>query len=69
MVKVKASQAPSKFNEWVEYVRSKEAAVIVTGPEGDLVRIVPIPKPVGKWKGRKVYKLKDVQYLDFPYWQ
>jgi hypothetical protein len=41
---------------------------VVTGPNGDLVRIVPIPKPIGEWKGRPVYRLKDVQYLDFPFW-
>jgi len=68
MIKISATEVQNKFDDWVEYVREKEDEIIVTGPDGDLVRIVPIPKPVGEWKGRPVYKLKDVQHLDFPYW-
>jgi hypothetical protein len=26
------------------------------------------PRPIGEWKGRPVFRLKDAQYLDFPYW-
>ena len=68
MVKVPATEVSIKFDEWIEYVRKNDDAVVVTGSDGDLVKIIPIPKPVSEWHGKPVYKLKDVQFLDFPYW-
>ncbi|HYF48117.1 MAG TPA: hypothetical protein VEJ63_01835 [Planctomycetota bacterium] len=68
MDKITVDEAAKSFEKIVEYVVGHEEAVTVSGPSGDLVRIIPVPKPVGEWKGRPVYKLKDVQHLDYPYW-
>jgi antitoxin (DNA-binding transcriptional repressor) of toxin-antitoxin stability system len=68
MVKVTVEEAGKRFSELVDYVRQKNESIVVAGPNGELVKIIPIPKPVETWKGRPVYKLEDVQYLDAPWW-
>ena len=68
MVKIDVTDAQQHFTEVVDMVRDKNETVVVTGPDGELVKIVPVPKPIDSWKGRPVYRAADVQYLDFPYW-
>ena len=60
-----ASKHP--LNEIVDQVRTSKEPVILTGSDGDLVKIVLIPKPIEMFLGRPVYKLGDLQHLDFPY--
>ena len=67
MKNVSLSELKDKLEECIDYVREHGDSVVVSGPDGDCVRIVPIAKPVDEWKGRPVYKLRDVQYIDFPY--
>ena len=61
-----ASKQP--FSEIIEKVRATRETMVVTGEDGDLVKVVPIPKPIRYFNNRPVYKLSDVQNLDFPYW-
>lgn len=68
MIKLTVQEAGKRFDNLVEEVHNKKEPVVVTGPTGDLVRIVPVPKPVGQFKGRPVYRIEDVQYLDAPWW-
>ena len=56
------------FKDIIDEVRTTQEPIVVTDSEGDLVKVVPVPKPVRHFKGRPVYKLGDVQNLDFPYW-
>jgi hypothetical protein len=68
MVKMTIDEAGQQFSKLVDYVRGHNDSVVVTGPNGDLVKVVPIPQPVDTWKGRPVYRIEDLQYLDdFPY--
>lgn len=55
------------FRDVVQGVCAEHEAWIVSGPDGDLVRVLPVPKPVRFHKGRPVYRLEDMQFLDFPY--
>ena len=68
MIKIAINEASQQFEKLVEQVQQKNEPVVVTGPSGDMVRIIPVPKPVSHWKGRPVYRLQDVQYLDAPWW-
>lgn len=69
MVRVSISEARQRsFGELAEQVSATQEVVVVTGPQGDMARLVPIPKPVGRYKGRPVYDIDDAQRLDFPYW-
>jgi prevent-host-death family protein len=68
MVKLTVEEAGRRFSELVDLVSQKKESVVVSGPSGELVRIIPVPKPVGDFKGRPVYKIEDVQYLDAPWW-
>ena len=68
MVKMTMDEAVHKFSKVVDYVRDHNEAVVVTGPSGDLVKVIPIPHPIDTWKGRPVYRIEDIQFLDdFPY--
>jgi hypothetical protein len=68
MKKMTVDEASRQFSDVIDYVRGHQEAVIVTGPNGDLVKVVPIPQPIDTWKGRPVYRIEDLQYLnDFPY--
>ncbi|HYG73750.1 MAG TPA: hypothetical protein VEK08_01855 [Planctomycetota bacterium] len=68
MTRIPIEELKKHLEEIVEQVQKNNEAVVVTGASGDLVRVTPLPKPTGEWKGRPRYKLKDVPYLDFPYW-
>jgi hypothetical protein len=59
----------SSLSDAVKLVCGSHETLIVAGPDGELARVVPIPKPVRTFKGRPVYRLEDVRYLDFPYWK
>jgi hypothetical protein len=69
MVKMSLEEAQSQIlGKVVERVSATREPVVVTGPNGDLAKVIPVPKPVGVFKGRPVYKLEDLEQLDFPYW-
>ena len=69
VVRVSMSEAKRQsFGEVAEQVCATHEPVIVTGPDGDMVKLVPVPKPVEHYKGRPVYDIDDAQHLDFPYW-
>ena len=69
MVRVSMKEARKhSLGEMAEQVSVTHEPVVVTGPEGDMVKLVPVPKPVEHYKGRPVYDIDDAQHLDFPYW-
>jgi hypothetical protein len=69
MVTVSLAEARQRaLADIVEQVCASNEALMVTGPDGELAKVVPVPKPVRQFKGRPVYRLEDAQHLDFPYW-
>jgi hypothetical protein len=69
MVRVSILEARQKsFGEMAEQVSATHEGIIVTGPDGDMVKLVPVPRSVEEYKGRPVYDIDDAQHLDFPYW-
>ena len=60
--------AKTPLGEIIERVCASGEALLVTGPDGGLVRLTPVPKPVGEFNGRPMYAVDDFQHLDFPYW-
>jgi len=66
MIRINVEEATKKsVADLIELVRNKFEEMVVSGPDGDLVRVVPVPKPVYFYKGKPVYRLEDAQYLDF----
>ena len=69
MVRVSMAEARQRsLGEMAEKVSATHEEVVVTGPDGDMVKLVPVPKLVELYKGRPVYDIDDAQHLDFPYW-
>ncbi|HEY3324794.1 MAG TPA: hypothetical protein VGP72_30355 [Planctomycetota bacterium] len=69
MVRVSIAEAKQhSFGEMAEQVSTSHEEIVVTGPDGDMVKLVPVPKPVEHYKGRPVYNIDDAQHLDFPFW-
>jgi len=64
--KVSIKKAEKQLQDIVEQVRATNNAITLTNAKGDLVRIVPIPIPIGVRNGRQVYRIEDMQYLDVP---
>ncbi|MGD0089151.1 MAG: hypothetical protein ABSE73_04465 [Planctomycetota bacterium] len=52
-----------------EQVSSSHEEIVVAGPDGEMVKLLPVPKPVGQYKARPVYDIDDAQHLDFPFWR
>ncbi|HYG77576.1 MAG TPA: type II toxin-antitoxin system Phd/YefM family antitoxin [Planctomycetota bacterium] len=67
MKKVTLEQARNSFDTLVKEVSDMKESVEITLPGGEQVRLVPIPQPIGTWKGRPIYKADDAQHLDKPY--
>src|SRR5208283_3314718 len=69
MVRMSLGEARQRsLGEAAEQVCASKEALAVMGPDGEMVRLVPVPKPVRQCKGRPVYRLDDVQHFEFPYW-
>ncbi len=69
MTKLSLDQAAKRsLGDVVAQVRKTHEPLVVTGPDGDLAMVVPMPQPVRSFKGRPVYKIEDAQHLVFSYW-
>jgi prevent-host-death family protein len=69
MEKITFQHAREKFDELFDKVSAKHQPVEVTSPNGESVKIIPVPKPIRYWKGKPVYRAEDVQFLypEFPF--
>src|SRR5262249_6074537 len=67
MEKVTIEQARERFDELIASVRTKKQPITVTGPDGDLVRVVPVPEPAYYFKGRPVYTEEQLAQMDSRY--
>jgi len=57
------NESESTLHSVVEMVCNSNEPVTVRKPNGDAVKVIPVPKPIRMWKGRPVYKLEDAKYL------
>ncbi|HEY3322474.1 MAG TPA: type II toxin-antitoxin system Phd/YefM family antitoxin [Planctomycetota bacterium] len=67
MEKVTLDQARNAFDAMVEKVRKTKEPITVTGPGGDLVRVVPVSQPAYYFKGRPVYTEEQLASMDSRY--
>jgi hypothetical protein len=67
MEKVTIEQARRDFDDLIETVRKQKRSITVTGPKGDLVRVVPVPEPAYYFKGRPVYTEEQLASMDSEY--
>ncbi|MGD0092056.1 MAG: hypothetical protein ABSE73_19255 [Planctomycetota bacterium] len=63
-------QPRGKLKEVVDMVSKTNEPVTVSTRDGNAVKVIPVPKPIGYRKGVPIYRAADIQYLylDHPYW-
>jgi hypothetical protein len=63
-------QPRGKLKEVVDKVSKTNEPVTVSTKDGNAVKVIPVPKPIGYRKGVPIYRAEDIQYLylDHPYW-
>lgn len=66
MTRVRIDKAEKILTAIVDKVCSTHKPVILTNSKGDVAKIVPVPKPIGSRRGRLIYRLEDMQFLEIP---
>ena len=67
MEKMTIDQARERFDDLISAVRTTKQPIVVTGPNGDLVKVVPIPEPAYYYKGRPVYTKAQLAQMESAY--
>ena len=55
-MEISVEEAVKDFKKILDHVVQENDPVIITGPDGQLVRISPVPKPLYFYKGHPVYR-------------
>ncbi|HYG74380.1 MAG TPA: type II toxin-antitoxin system Phd/YefM family antitoxin [Planctomycetota bacterium] len=66
MNSIPLAEAKEHLPDLVEKVCDTREPVYIETASGKLVKVVPVPIPIGRRNGRDVYKLEDMQHLDLP---
>jgi antitoxin (DNA-binding transcriptional repressor) of toxin-antitoxin stability system len=67
METISLEDARAHFDELIARVRKSGQPATVTGPEGALVQVIPLPKPARQHNGRPVYSADQMKEMDCPY--
>jgi hypothetical protein len=60
-------KASENFQEVFETVQATKKPITVKAPDGTSVRILPVPQPIGMFKGKPIYKAEDIQFVGAPW--
>jgi hypothetical protein len=69
MNKIVVADNQGQLTAIVDQVCRTHEPVTVAKPNGDEVKVIPVPKPIGYRKGVPIYRTEDLQflYLDYPH--
>ncbi len=69
MEKITITENHSQLEDIVDRICRTNEPVTVSKANGDEVKVIPVPKPIGFRKGVPIYRTEDLQflYLDYPH--
>ena len=66
MNSIPLAEAKENLPDLIEKVCETREPVYIATSSGKLVKVSPVPVPIGRRNGRDVYKLEDFQHLVLP---